>query len=122
MNGFKLVAFLCLTTLLVSACNRIQYLPPNQTGSGTELVVTKRGLSGSSQGFRFLGILPLAFPSVADAEKQIMTKAGVAPHDPNFVLVNKVQQTNTVYLFICSIHSMTLTADVAEVRRIEYAE
>lgn len=120
MNCFKRVAALCLMSLLVSACNRIQYIPPAQTGSGTELLVVKRGLSGKSQGFRFLGILPLAFPSLADAERQIMKQAGVAPHDPNYVLVNKVQQTNTVYLFICSIHSMTLTADVAEIRRLDY--
>lgn len=120
MKRFKPVVVLCLVSFLVSACNRIQYLPPAHTGSGTEVTVTKRGLSGKSQGFRLLGILPLAFPNLADAERQILKQAGVAPHDPNYVLVNKVQQTNTVYLFICSIHSMTLTADVAEVRRVDY--
>jgi len=78
------------------------------------LTVVKRGLSASSQGFRFLGILPLAFPNLADTERKILAQAGVQPHDPNFVLVNRVKQ-NTVYLFIASIHTMTLTADVAEI-------
>ncbi|MFN2376778.1 MAG: hypothetical protein ABR538_09590 [Candidatus Binatia bacterium] len=104
---------------LLSGCNRIEFLPPSQNSAGTTLTVVKRGLSASSQGFRFLGILPLAFPSLADAEQKILVQAGVPQHDPNFVLVNKVKQTNTIYLFIASIHTMTLTADVAELHEAE---
>lgn len=114
MNIHKSTLAVCAVYLLVSGCNRIEFLPPSQNSAGATLTVVKRGLSASSQGFRFLGILPLAFPNLADTERKILAQAGVQPHDPNFVLVNRVKQ-NTVYLFIASIHTMTLTADVAEI-------
>jgi hypothetical protein len=113
------VLAVCAAYALVSGCNRIEFLPPSQNSAGTTLTVVKRGLSASSQGFRFLGILPLAFPSLADAEQKILAKAGVPLHDPDFVLINKVKQTNTVYFFIASVHTMTLTADVAELHEAE---
>ncbi len=119
MNVSKPVVVACAAYLLASGCNRIEYLPPAQNGSGTELTIVKRGLSADSHGFRFLGILPLAFPSITDAERKILEQAAIPPHDPNYVLVNKVKQTNTVYLFIASVHSLKLTADVAEIRRIQ---
>jgi hypothetical protein len=108
--------------LIVSGCNRIEYLPPAQNSSGTTLTIVKRSLSASSQGFRFLGIIPFAFPDVADTERRILAQAGVTLYDPRFVLVNKVKQTSTVYFFVASVSSMTLTADVAEIERMDPSE
>jgi hypothetical protein len=111
-------AALALAVAVVSGCSSVQYLPDGQLGHNERLRVVQRGVTASSSGFRFLGILPFAFPSEARAERKILSEIDPVLRDSEHVLVNRRIENRTVYFFIGSVHTITLHADLAEVERL----
>ena len=111
----SVIAAVSSTLLLVVGCSTIEHMPPRQGGEAEKITVVKRGVSATTHGFRFLGILPIVFPSQAEAENQVIAQAGAQPHDPDFVLLNEVRQRSAYYLFLFSFHSLTVTADVGKI-------
>jgi hypothetical protein len=103
---------------VVCGCSSVQYLPDGQLGHNERLRVVQRHVSASSSGFRFLGILPLAFPSEARAERKILSEIDPVLRDSEHVLVNRRIENWTVYFFLGSVHTITLHADLAEVERL----
>ena len=101
-----------------AGCSSVQYLPDGQLGHNERLRVVQRNVTATSSGFRFLGILPLAFPSEARAEREILSEIDPVLRDSEHVLVNRRIENKTIYFFLGSVHNITLHADLAEVEKL----
>jgi hypothetical protein len=107
--------------VLVAAagCSSVQHIPDGQLGHNERMRVVQRHVTATSSGFRLLGILPLAFPSEARAERKILSEIDPVLRDAEHVLVNRRIENRTVYFFLGSVHTITLHADLAEVERLD---
>jgi hypothetical protein len=112
------VAVVALALAIVSGCSSVQYLPDGQLGHNERIRVVGRSVVGTSSGFRLLGILPLAFPSAARAERKILAEIDPVLRDTEHILVNRRIENRTIYFFLGSVHTITLHADLAEVETL----
>jgi hypothetical protein len=112
------VAVVAATATVAVGCSSVQYLPDGPLGHNERLRVVQRGVTSTSSGFRLLGILPLAFPSEARAERKILSEIDPVLRDAEHILVNRRIENRTVYFFLASVHTLTLHADLAEVERL----
>lgn len=112
-------AAVAVALALLAGCSSVQYLPDGQLGHGERLRIVERNMKGTSNGFRLLGILPLAFPSVDRAEDEILSHVDPVLRDQSQILVNRVIENRTVYFFVGSLHTITLRADLAQVEKAD---
>src|SRR5688572_9630583 len=87
--GLLRAAALAVALVVLSGCSSVQYLPDGQLGHNERIRVVQRGVTAASSGFRLLGILPLAFPSAARAERKILSEIDPVLRDSEHVLVNR---------------------------------
>jgi hypothetical protein len=121
MSSSRCLRAAALASVLVAAagCSSVQHIPDGQLGHNERLRVVQRNVTANSSGFRLLGILPLAFPSQAGAERKILSDIDPVLRDSEHVLVNRRIENRTVYFFLGSVHTITLHADLAEVERLD---
>jgi hypothetical protein len=112
------IAVVAVALAIVSGCSSVQYLPDGQLGHNERIRVVQRGVTGTSSGFRLLGILPFAFPSAARAERKILAQIDPVLRDTEHILVNRRIENRTIYFFLGSLHTITLHADLAEVESL----
>jgi hypothetical protein len=72
------------------------------------------GASGTSYGFRLLGIIPFASPHYATARQKLYASIDQPLHGKAIALSNELEDKSTVYLLLFSVPKYTLTADVIE--------
>jgi hypothetical protein len=76
--------------------------------------VIKVGAKGESSGFRFLGVIPFASPTYAQAKETLYDSIGIPLEGKAVALVNQTEDRSSIYLILFSIPKITITADVIE--------
>ena len=74
----------------------------------------KTGAVGTSYGFRLLGIIPFANPSVSKARANLYKDLGIKLEGKPVTLANTTSDRSTVYILICSFPCVTVQGDVVE--------
>jgi hypothetical protein len=119
MNVLKFASLAALA-LIITGCSSTRV--DNRTRSTTTTVgLNERnfkmvcpGASGTSYGFRLLGIIPFASPHYATARTKLYRSAGGDLTGKAIALANEMEDKSTVYLVLFSVPKFTLTADVIE--------
>ncbi|VGO20363.1 DUF6567 family protein [Pontiella sulfatireligans] len=113
-----LAAGLCST--LLAGCTSPRggrYDQSNATGvelSQNNYKVVKANATGTSKGFRLLGIIPFANPSYSKAKTKLYESAGTDMTGRSIVLSNQSEDKTSLYLILFSIPKLTLSADIVE--------
>ena len=121
-NAFKsliLVAVSFAISMLGTGCSSLTVNPQSSTVTGVQLSennykLVQAGVVGKSYGFRLLGILPLASPSVGAARSELYRSAGPSLAGKSIALANVTEDRACTYLIAFSIPRLIITADVIE--------
>ena len=81
---------------------------------GKNYQMIQAGATGTSYGFRLLGILPFASPHYAAARQDLYASVKVPLTGKAVALADQMEDRSTLYLILFSIPKVTLTADVIE--------
>jgi hypothetical protein len=81
---------------------------------GNNYKMIKPGASGSSEGFKLLGIIPIVEPSYAEAKSNLYNSTGINLTGRAVALANQTDDKSNIYLILFSIPKVTITADVVE--------
>ena len=89
------------------------------TGTSVALAVNnykiiKTGATGTSSGFRLLGIIPFASPTHSGAKASLYESIGIPLTGKSVALANETEDRSSLYLILFSIPKITVTADVVE--------
>src|ERR1700722_6207593 len=115
------VTILSLVMLITAGCasTRVENSAPS---TQTEVALThgnykmvRAGAEGRSYGFRFfLGIIPIAAPSTADARADLYQSIGQTLTGRSVALINVNEDRSTTWLILFSIPKIVITGDVVE--------
>lgn len=110
-----------LFVLTLSSCSSTNGGRIKGQETGVEVQLTKKnykviraGVSGSSSGFKLLGIIPFANPTSGGAKRDLYENVGEPLTGRSIALANQTEDRSTLYLILFSIPKITLTADVIE--------
>lgn len=81
---------------------------------GKNYQMIQAGATGTSYGFRLLGILPIASPHYATARRDLYASVKQPLNGKAVALANQMEDRSTLYLILFSIPKVTITADVIE--------
>lgn len=109
-----------ISTLLATGCSTGRVDARPRSTSTTVALNEKNyrlvqpGASGTSYGFRLLGVIPFANPHYATARKKLYAGLDQPIQGKAIALSNELEDKSTVYLVLFSVPKFTLTADVIE--------
>ncbi len=113
--AFSLLAFISL----MSGCSTTKFEP----GASTQTVVginqanyqvIHAGATGTSYGFRFLGIFPFANASASQARANLYKHLDVSPQGKSIALINTTQDKGGLYLILFSLPRIVVQGDVIQ--------
>ena len=81
---------------------------------GNNYKMLKPGASGSSSGFKLLGLIPFFEPSYAEAKTNLYNSTGLDLTGHAVALANQTEDHSNMYLILFSIPKVTVTADIVE--------
>jgi hypothetical protein len=118
----KIPYYVCLlaTTAVLAGCSSSRIdARPRSTSTSVNLNeknyrLLQPGASGTSYGFRLLGIIPFASPHFATARKDLYRSVNQPIEGKAIALSNELEDKSTLYLILFSVPKYTLTADVIE--------
>jgi len=82
--------------------------------AGNNYKIIKTGATGTSSGFRLLGIIPFASPTHSGAKASLYESIGIPLTGKSVALANETEDRSSLYLILFSIPKITVTADVVE--------
>lgn len=103
--------------LFTGCASHGDYRVGNATGvnlSGNNYRLVKANATGTSTGFRLLGIIPFASPHYSEAKANIYESVGESLTGRAVALANQTEDRSVIYLILFSLPKLTLTADVIE--------
>lgn len=116
MGGIALAK--SVLTLLVAfsliGCNYVNPIPQPHM-EGVKYKVIKRGVAGSSPGFRLFGIMPLKFPSRQEALANLNIRNEIEPGSPDHLVINASEERRAIWLLLFSFNTLVVTGDLVEV-------
>ena len=81
---------------------------------GKNYQMIQAGATGTSYGFRLLGILPITSPHYATARRDLYASLKEPLTGKAVALADQMEDRSTLYLILFSIPKVTITADVIE--------
>jgi hypothetical protein len=114
---FKIKTSYIITFLfLLSACSNA--VPRNPETSvvlnKNNYKIVKAAARGQSSGFYLLGLIPIMTPNYASAKADLYDSIGQSLEGRSIALANQSQDRSTFYLFLFSVPTISITADVVE--------
>jgi hypothetical protein len=118
--GIGATASLLVLALAGGGCSssRVEMRGPSTT---TAVALTnknyrmiKPGATGTSFGFRLLGIIPFGSPHYAAARSKLYSSVNQPLAGKAVALTNELEDRSTLYLILFSVPELTITADVIE--------
>jgi hypothetical protein len=112
--------FLLAATAILAGCSSSKVdARPRSTSTSINLNeknyrLIQPGASGTSYGFRLLGIIPFASPHFATARQDLYDSINQPIQGKAIALSNELEDKSTLYLILFSVPKFTLTADVIE--------
>jgi hypothetical protein len=82
--------------------------------AGNNYKLIKEGVTGTSSGFKLLGIIPITSPTHAGAKASLYKSIGIPLTGKSIALANETEDRTRLYLILFSIPRITVTADVVE--------
>jgi len=76
--------------------------------------IIKIGATGTSSGFRLLGIIPFGSPTYAEAKSELYKSIGEDLKGRSVALVNETEDRSFMYFILFSLPKLTISADVIE--------
>jgi hypothetical protein len=76
--------------------------------------VVKVNATGSSSGFRLLGLIPFSHPSYSEAKTDLYDSLGENLTGRSIALSNQSEDRSSLYLILFSIPKITISADIIE--------
>jgi hypothetical protein len=106
--------------LAASGCSSTRFVTPPQTTTTAVALnaknyrLIKAGATGTSCGFRLLGILPFSSPHHSTARSKLYASVDQPLTGKAVALTNELEDRSTLYLILFSVPKLTITADVIE--------
>lgn len=82
--------------------------------AGNNYKLLKEGVTGTSSGFKLLGIVPITSPTHAGAKASLYKSIGIPLTGKSVALANETEDRSSLYLILFSIPKITITADLVE--------
>ena len=82
--------------------------------AGNNYKLIKEGVTGTSSGFKLLGLIPITSPTHASAKASLYKSIGIPLTGKSVALANETEDRSSLYLILFSIPKITITADLVE--------
>lgn len=115
MRKNKKLYYFGLLIFLTSCSNSVPRNPETSVSlNRNNYKVIKAAARGQSSGFYLLGLIPIVTPNYASAKADLYDGIGQSLEGRSVALANQTQDRSTFYLFLFSVPTISITADVVE--------
>ena len=115
MINKNILIILSLLIIATSCSNSVPRSPEtNVVLDKNNYKVIKSAARGSSNGFYLLGLIPIVTPNYASAKADLYDQVDQKLEGRSVALAHVTQDRSTFYLFLFSVPTISITADVVE--------